>query len=164
MRRLARLARTPALHFLVAGGTLWALAGTRTTPTSAERPRIVLSAADVARLRGAWLAEHGAPPGPAAERRLVADAVDEEILVRAALALGVDRNDRQIRARLVNVGRFLGDGAGADDTIERDARGLDLVSTDVVVRRQLAQTMRLAAGRLGPADLPTEADLEAWLA
>jgi len=164
VRRLARLGRLPAVHFLLVGGVLYVLAGTRATSGSAERPRIVLSAADVARLRGAWTGEHGAPPGPATEERLVADAVEEEMLVRTAVALGVDRTDPQIRARLVQVGRFLGDAAGEDDSVERDARGLDLVGTDVVVRRQLAQTMRLAAGRLGPADLPTDAEVEAWLA
>jgi hypothetical protein len=45
---------------------------------------------------------------------------------------------------------------------EEEARRLGLERRDVVVRRHLASMMQLAAGRLGPADLPTEDELRRW--
>ncbi len=89
---------------------------------------------------------------------------DEELLYREALALGVDRQDPAVRERLVRLGGFVGEERGERDALEQEARRLGLERSDVVVRRHLAEIMRLAAGRLDGADMPTDADLRAYLA
>jgi hypothetical protein len=165
MRALSRLARAPALHFLLIGGALFALRPAHEARRDGSRGRIVLTADDVERLRREWAEQYGVPPGPAAEAVLLEDAIDEEILHREALALGLDRQQPVVRERLARLGSFLDEDAGRDgDTAEREARRLGLERSDVVIRRHLGQTMRLAAGRLGPAELPTESELEAYLA
>ena len=158
----ARLLRAPGLHFLLIGGLLFALVRAREEP---PRPSIVLTAADVARLRDEWKQAHGAEPPAAVEAGLVERAVDEEILHREALALGLDRRDVAVRERLVRLGRFLDEDASpaGDDAVEQEARRLGLERGDVVVRRHLVEMVRLGAARLGRDDLPTEAELEAWL-
>jgi hypothetical protein len=165
VRLLVRLARVPALHFVLIGGTLFLLAG-RSQPgaTVRERRTIVLGAADVARLRSEWAQQHGAPPGPAEEAALVVTAIDEEVLHREALALGLDRNDPLVRARLVQLARYLEEGPVEDEeALERDARALGLDRTDVVLRRYLVQGMRLLAAGPRGAELPAETELQAYL-
>jgi hypothetical protein len=163
---MGRLLRAPLLHFLVLGGALLALRA-RWDPESVRepRPRIAIGAADVARLRETWTAEHGAPPGAATEAALVRAAIDEEVLYREALARGFDRRDPVVRERLVRLGGFVGEEAGGSrDVLEGEARRLGLERSDLVTRRHLVEMMRLAAGWLGPDDFPSESDLEAYLA
>src|SRR5437870_6962435 len=161
---MARVLRAPLLHFLVIGALLLGLRTWR-EPAAAPRARIVIGAADRARLRETWTEEHGAPPSGAAEGTLVRDAIDEEVLYREALARGFDRRDAAVRERLVRLGGFVSEEAGGSrDVLEREARRLGLERSDLVVRRHLVEMMRLAAGWLGPEDRPSEADLEAYLA
>ena len=159
------LLRAPLLHFLVVGAALlglhewWEPEG-----RDAQRPRIVMGCADIARLRQAWSADHGAAPTSIEEARLVRDAVDEEILYREAVRRGFDRYDDAARERLVRLAGFVGEESGDRDALELEARGLGLERSDLVLRRHLIEMMRLATGWLGPSDMPSEADLKAYLA
>ena len=163
---MARLLRAPLVHFLALGGVLLALrAWWIPEDAVVERPRIVIGAAALARLREAWVEEHGSPPSRVAEDALVRAAIDEEILFREALARGFDRRDDTVRERLVRLAGFVGEEAvGGRDALEREARRLGLQRGDLVVRRHLVEMMRLAVGWPGPRDLPSEAELEAYLA
>ena len=70
-----------------------------------------------------------------------------------------------MRERLVRLAGFVGEETGAaPGALEREARRLGLERSDLVVRRHLVDMMRLAAAWLGPDDVPTEADLETYLA
>ena len=80
---MARLLRAPLVHFLVLGGALLAVRGWL-DPALPPRPRLVIHAADVARLAETWTEEHGAPPDAAAKQRLLDEAIDEEVLYREA--------------------------------------------------------------------------------
>ena len=149
---MARVLRAPLLHFLVIGALLLGLRTWR-EPAAAPRARIVIGAADRARLRETWTEEHGAPPSGAAEEALVRDAIDEEVLYREALARGFDRRDAAVRERLVRLGGFVSEEAGGSrDVLEHEARRLGLERSDLVVRRHLVEMMQLAAGWLGPHD------------
>jgi hypothetical protein len=148
-RRIAslRLLRSPAVHFVALGAVAFVFL----------RPQ-----------------EQAAQPGTAGEivvgdaslgGRSMAEFVEEEILVREALALGLDRGERAVQARLRAVGSFLdlagqGGAAGAAE----QARALDLQRSDPIVRRHLATLMRAYLSRLSPAELPDEADLERFFA
>ena len=82
-----------------------------------------MSRADVLAVRDEWKRRHGGAPGPAVMARLVADAVDEEVLHREALAAGLDRTDPLVRDRLARLGRFLDtNGSGAGGTFDDEAR------------------------------------------
>jgi hypothetical protein len=163
---MRRVLAAPLVHFLALGAVLlgierwWA-----PDRDDSARSAIVVRAADRARLREAWTAEHGAPPTAAVEAALVRDAIDEEVLYREALARGFDRQDATVRERLVRLGAFVGEDAGGDRAaLEREARRLGLERSDLVVRRHLVEMMRLAAGWLGPEDMPSDGELAAYLA
>jgi hypothetical protein len=162
---IGRALRAPAVHFLLAGGLLFA-ARAWWSPPAAEhaRPRILVSANDVERLRDTWAAQHGVPPDAGTERQLIEDAIDEEVLHREALAAGLDRRDRMVRTRLVQLASFLGEASESDgEAALGEARRLGLEERDVVIRRHLVQMMRLALAHLDAADMPDEQALAAFL-
>jgi parvulin-like peptidyl-prolyl isomerase len=90
---------------------------------------------------------------------LPADVSDEELLYQAAIDAGVDRTDPATIGRLARLGAFVGEDRDDEAALAAEARRLGLARSDVVVRRHLAHMMELAAGRLEPSDLPTDADL-----
>jgi hypothetical protein len=158
-----RLVRSPALHFAALGAALFALHRWSGAADGA-RPAIVLAASDVARLRQAFAAEHGAPPSPPAEAALVEAAIDEEVLLREAVARGLDRSERVVRDRLAGLAEFLEEPRARDAVAgEEDARRLGLTSADVVIRRHLVETMRLLLAA-PPGDPPTPAEIAAYVA
>jgi hypothetical protein len=161
--RLRRIARLPAVHFLLIGGLAF-VATSREPPgagSGGDARTIVLTAAEVERARADWTRQHGVPPGREEERRLVKSAVEEEVLYREALARGLDRTSPVVQRRLRQIGEFVSTGANGRSVAEVRALGLD--RRDLVVRRHLVQTMRLAAAG---ADLrpPSETALRAHLA
>lgn len=164
-RGLAYLGRAPWLHFILLGGALFWLR-TWWSPAPQEitiSEPIRLSAADLTQLRREWALDHGAAPDAAAERQLIEDAIDEEVLYREALARELDRRAPVVRDRLLRVARFVTEDFRPNDSLlEEEAQRLGLASGDVVIRRHLVQTMRLLLGATGPADLPTPAELEAY--
>jgi hypothetical protein len=165
VRAAKRLARSPLLHFLIAGGCLFALYTRWAAVTAAPaRGTIVVSAADVARLRREWAMREGAgSQAPPADAVLIDEAVDHEVLLREALAREYDRRDPIVRKRLLALGHYLGLAQGGDDAaVEREARALGLTRSDEVVQRHLAEMMRLAAAKPGPGDLPSEAALRTY--
>lgn len=154
--------RSPIGHCLVIGALLFVANRWWTGDPRAEtmRPPIVISAAD---LDGDAT---GIGSGDASERaRRLAERIDDEVLLREALARGFDREDGSVRSRLLRLGRYLGVAAGEDEaTLEREARALGLELSDLTVRRHLIEMMRLAAGRTGAADLPSDEALLAYYA
>jgi peptidyl-prolyl cis-trans isomerase C len=112
LRRLVdRVRRDPALHFLLLGAALFAayawFGGNR-----ADR-RIVVSAQSVEALRLDHLRRTGALPDADAERALIERYVDDEVLYREALSLGLDRGDVIIRRRLIQSMEFLLEDTGS---------------------------------------------------
>jgi len=169
MRAIVGFVRAPALHFVLLGGALFVLVrslGSVASPGGPDPARaIVLTAADVDRVRNQWILEHGAPPAPAVEGTLIDAAIDDEVLYREALRIGLDRNDPVVRTRLGQLTRYLAEGPTEDEaSLEREARTLGLDRTDLVVRRYLIQSVRLLAAGPQEAELPTEAALETYLA
>jgi hypothetical protein len=159
---MRRLAAAPLLHFVAIGVLLFAARGWWNG--RAAREQIVVSAADVARLREAWTREHGVRPDAEAERGLLSAAIDEEVLFREALALGLDREDGAVRERLVRLGGFVGEDTDGEEALVAEARRLGLDRSDLVIRRHLVQMMRLATERVGAAGQPSEAELADYLA
>jgi hypothetical protein len=171
VRRLGRLVRRPALHFVLLGGLLFAAdswwqdgAGPEAAIPPAET--IVISAGQVEQMRRDLRAQNGMAPTAAQLDAAIEGAIDEEVLYREALAIGLDRDNAAVRQRLVQDARFVADDPDQDeDALYRMALELGLDRSDQVVRRQLSTTMWLVAStvllkREAP---PDEAELEAYL-
>lgn len=157
---MKRWLRAPPLHFVLLGALIFALDG-RAPGSGAEVPApepLVIDAGRVAQLRADYVRRTGFLPGPDDLAALLEETIDEELLLREARALGLDRDDRSIRWRLVEKMRFLADDPGRDEaSLLEEALELGLERDDPVVRRLLAEKLRLLARAAAPE--PSQAEL-----
>lgn len=98
--RAAFWLREPLLHFLVAGAALFAIDAV-VAARSEDPTRITLDAAVDAELRQLFEDERGRAPTAAELEPLRARWLDNELLYREGLALGLDRGDSGIRERVI---------------------------------------------------------------
>jgi parvulin-like peptidyl-prolyl isomerase len=110
-----RLLREPLVHFLLLGAALFALdawlrPGSTATAASTE---IVVSEARIASLAQNFRRTWQRPPTKEELDGLVESFVKEEVMVREALALGLDRDDAIIRRRLQQKMEFVSEEAAA---------------------------------------------------
>ena len=108
VRRLRRWLREPLLHFVVLGVALVALHRWVSPPPLGRQ--IILSEPVLHGLRQDYLRRNGALPTASEEAALVQRYIDNEVLYREALALGLDRGDIIVRRRLVQKMEFLTEG------------------------------------------------------
>lgn len=102
---LIRLAKEPLVHFVIVGAAIFVLhAALRPTP---ELRRIEVSEPVVQALTQDHVRRTGTPPTDGQVAALVEQFVDDEVLFREALALGLDRGDPVVRRRLIQKMRFL---------------------------------------------------------
>ena len=103
---MSRLLREPLLWFLLAGVLVFAVDRYRSGPEN-DRDVITVDAA----LREAIFTQQasllGRPPSEDEKAQLISQFVDEEVLVREAIRLGIDRNDGRIRQILLEKMGFL---------------------------------------------------------
>lgn len=149
-----RLLRLPLVHFVVIGAVWFALFHSAADyGAEGEAGRIVMSATEVDDLRQAWIDEHGATPSAVTLRRLLQDAIDEEVLFREAMVWQLDEQAPVVHDRLLSLADFVEESPGEDEgALVRAARRLGLQRQDVVIRRHLVQSMKLLLGRSRPAD------------
>ncbi|WP_165971694.1 peptidyl-prolyl cis-trans isomerase [Meridianimarinicoccus aquatilis] len=116
--------REPLVHFFMLGAAVFALfALFDDTPPPVAAEVITVTEDDARRLAGAFEATWRRSPNPTELNHLIDSFVREEVYVREALALGLDRGDAVIRSRLQMKMEFLTEsGAGAitpdDATLE----------------------------------------------
>ncbi len=104
---MIRLWREPLVHFLLGGTALFLLYGAVAEEPAFSRDRIVVGEERVAGLASTFQRTWLRPPTRTELERLVEDFVDEEILYREALELGLDRDDLVVRRRLRQKMEFL---------------------------------------------------------
>jgi len=95
------------IAFAVIGALLFVafdLVGTEAAPRDDE---ISLSAADITALDQSFSAVWRRPPSPDERDGMIASHIRQEVLVREALALGLDQNDAVVRQRLQQKMEFL---------------------------------------------------------
>lgn len=163
----ARLLRSPALHFAAIGALLFAVqtARERVAPAPIERPPIVVRAEQIEAL----VARHERSAGHSLSgddvRALVEGEIEEELLFREGVALGLAEDDDGIRWRLVEKMTFLSDHHDDPSRPELldQALGLALGDDDPIVRRIVIEKMRIALRHAASAQEPTDAELEAWM-
>jgi len=104
MSLLGRVLREPLLHFALLAAVVLAVAHWVVPPSPR---RIVVTADELRGLRQEHRRRTGTDPTPADEQALVDRFVDDEVLYREALALGLDRGDVILRRRLIQKMQFL---------------------------------------------------------
>jgi hypothetical protein len=133
--RVRRLLRAPWLHFLLIGTAIYFA----TTWSRQEAPAVLeVSRDDIAQLSMDWQRNTGRSPTESELDRLIAQFVDDALLIQVARSLGWDRNDPVIQRRLIQNLRFIDpDLEKSDAQILREAYALEMEHSDIVVRRRL---------------------------
>jgi peptidyl-prolyl cis-trans isomerase C len=97
MRGIARrLLREPLVHFLVLGALLFAAISL----ASNKRPVVRIDARELEQLASYWAMQTGRAPTRQELAAIIHERVDEELLAREALRLGLDEGDMIVRRRL----------------------------------------------------------------
>ena len=99
--------KEPLLHFVLIGIVLffvWSIWGGE---SETDSTRIVVDASQVNRIKDAWSAQWKRSPTPSELRNLIQEYIQEEMLYREAVAIGLDNEDTIVRRRLAQKMRFL---------------------------------------------------------
>jgi hypothetical protein len=104
---MLRLLKDPLIHFLLLGGLLFALYSWRGEPEGLDPYQIVISDDEVQSMWQALAILGGHAPTRDEIWGAIEPTIREEILYREAVALGLDRDDSQVRLRLVEKMLFL---------------------------------------------------------
>lgn len=103
---LKRILREPLFHFLVLALVIFAAHSL--LPGGVDAPeKIVVSASKIEQMATVFARTWQRPPTTAELKGMIDDYVKEEILVRQALELGLDRDDTVVRRRLRQKMEFL---------------------------------------------------------
>lgn len=92
-----RLIREPLLHFLVIGAVLF---GGITLFKAQKRPTVRIEAQELEQLISFWELQTQRPPTRAELASIIQERVNEELLSREAVRLGLDKGDMIVRRRL----------------------------------------------------------------
>jgi hypothetical protein len=162
---MTRMLEAPALHFAVIGAALF-LASAYRTPArggaaTIARQTLVIDARRVEELRRDYTSSMGEAPDPVAESQLVESEINDELLYREALRLGLDRADRTVYWRLVEKMKFLGEARTdeSDDQLFRRALDMGLQEKDPIIRRVLIRKVGMLVRFAGDDAPPSEAEL-----
>lgn len=102
---ICKALREPLLHFVVAGFVLFIAGAAHRRET--DPFRIVVTPEREAQLVNRYALQFGAPPDAPTRAALVDREIEEEMLFRQGVALGLDRNDELVRRRIVQKMQFL---------------------------------------------------------
>jgi len=106
-RVLTRCAQEPFVHFVALGAIIFVAFYALNTGAGGPHDRIEITTADMERLRATSLQQWGREPDAQQMQDLLQSQVREEVLVREALASGLDRDDIIVRRRLAQKMEFL---------------------------------------------------------
>ena len=112
---MKRLLREPLLHFLLLGAVLFAVYSYAERGRGGVEPsrQIQLSLDDLAQLALLFQSQWRRDPTPDELSRIVENKVQEEILYREGLALGLDKDDTIVKRRMAQKMQFLAEDVAA---------------------------------------------------
>lgn len=107
---LRRVLREPLLHFLLIGAVLFVGIS---AVSALRRPTVRLDARDLEQLAAYWEMQTQRPPTRAELAAIIQERVDEELLAREAVRLGLDKDDMIVRRRLAQKMSFASEDVAA---------------------------------------------------
>jgi hypothetical protein len=112
---MKRLLREPLIHFLLIGAVLFGLYGLAQSgrPATAPSKEIRLSLDEIRQLTLLYQSQWRRPPTPQELGRMVENKVQQEILYREALAMGLDKDDEIVKRRMAQKMQFLAEDVAA---------------------------------------------------
>ena len=152
---LGWLGNSKGLHFILLGATLFIVASVffKAEP---QPPQLSLQQIDV--MRQGWFRRTGTYPNAEELQALADDEINQQLLHREGVRLGLHLLDPLVWQRLVRNMEFLG-VTGEDSELFSQALDMDMHLSDPVVRRRLIHVLETRA--MGEAGDPAEGELQA---
>lgn len=115
---IKRVLREPLVHFLLLGTILFALYGFFTADQNTEDKshEILLTNDEMLQMTMYFQSQWKRPPTQQEFDQLLENQIQEQILYREALALGLDQDDTIVRRRMAQKMKFLAEDVGAAKT------------------------------------------------
>jgi peptidyl-prolyl cis-trans isomerase C len=112
---MRRLLREPLVHFLLIGAVLFGLYSFTNSgrPATAPSKEIRLSLDEIRQLTLLYQSQWRRLPTPQELERMVENKVQQEILYREALAMGLDKDDEIVKRRMAQKMQFLAEDVAA---------------------------------------------------
>jgi hypothetical protein len=112
---MKRLLREPLIHFLLIGAVLFGLHSFTESgrPATVSSKEIRLSLDEINQLTLLFQSQWRRPPTPQELQRMVENKVQQEVLYREALAMGLDRDDEIVKRRMAQKMQFLAEDVAA---------------------------------------------------
>jgi hypothetical protein len=105
---IKRLLHEPLVHFIIAGAALFAVYAVAKPETRDESPyEIALTFDELAQLGRLYQAQWHRPPTSEEFSGMLETKIQQEVLYREALAMGLDENDEIVKRRMAQKMRFL---------------------------------------------------------
>ena len=119
---MKRLLREPLVHFLLLGAILFGLYAyaERGRAGAEQSKQIRLTLDDLSQMVLVFRSQWRRDPTPEELRSLVEDKVQEEVLYREALALGIEKDDTIVKRRMAQKMQFLAEDVAAAHEPTRD--------------------------------------------
>jgi hypothetical protein len=164
--QVVSLLRAPALHMLVIGGLLFAAMAQwgGALDASVRRPQILIPRQRIEIARAEYMQEIARLPTPEEEQAIVDALVDEEVLYRYALDLGMDQ-EPVVQRRLARIAAFVEANpheSRSEKELAHQAMELGLNDGDLVVRRILSDGARRLIRAVVLVRQPDEASLQEY--
>jgi parvulin-like peptidyl-prolyl isomerase len=138
---MKRLLREPLLHFVLLGALLFGLHAWLAQPGVVSNPKeIRLSVGEITQLTQRFQAQWHRLPTPDELRRVVENKVEQEILYREALAMGLDKDDEIVKRRMAQKMQFVAEDVAA----AREPGSAELKTWFDTRRERFAQPPRLS--------------------
>ena len=112
---MKRLLREPLVHFLLLGAVLFGIYSATQSghPAAASPKEIRLSVDEINQLTLLYQSQWRRPPTPQELARMVETKVQQEVLYREALAMGLDKDDEIVKRRMAQKMQFLAEDVAA---------------------------------------------------
>jgi len=112
---MKRLLREPLVHFLLIGTLMFGLYSLMpsVSPATAPSKEIRMSLDEIAQLTQLYQSQWRRPPTTQELGRMVENKVEQEILYREALAIGLDKDDEIVKRRMAQKMQFLAEDVAA---------------------------------------------------
>lgn len=140
----SRLARHPLTHFAIGGALLFALSSTPSDPGE-----VALDGARVERLVEERARRDGVAADATLRAEVLAQLVDDELLVREARRLGLDLDDAILRRRLMQKAMFVAEDLGG---ASRPLRASELAAAFAERREQYRVPARVTVRQIYSSD------------
>lgn len=120
--RMKQLLREPIVHFVLLGAALFAVFGMINGSAGSKTENIVVTQGQIERVTSGFERTWHRLPSSQEQQGLIDSHIREEVYVREALALGLDRDDAVIRNRLRLKMEFISDTAALPEPTDEDLR------------------------------------------